>query len=258
MSSDVRPLFRVSLDGTSGTGAGRRSAAYNDTAGESRRCTWSSRFPSSNLSARRLSRRRRRSLPPAGPGPGVRRPHVVRAAARPRRPHPPRHRPAHGGPHPRPRRPARLRAAPPRGRRAGQGRPRPRPPRRRRARPRPRPARRSGPARAAAQPRQRRLRAPGRSQRQGPLPRAPRPEPGRLPRHQPRQGLQPALPRLLRELRRPRRASRLGDLRAHDPRGARHLGHARLRHQRRASRSRGATEGARSWTSPSGSRTASS
>ena len=38
---------------------------------------------------------------------------------------------------------------------------------------------------------------------------------------------------LLRELRRPPREARLGDLRAHGARGARHLGHARLRDQRR-------------------------
>ena len=70
-------------------------------------------------------------------------------------------------------------------------------------------------------------------ERQGPLPRAPRPEPGRLPGDQPGQGVQPALRRLLRQLRRPPRASRLGDLRAHGARRLRDLGHAGVRDQRR-------------------------
>ncbi len=171
--------------------------------------------------------------PPARPGRGLRRAHLVHPAPGPDRPRAPRHRPAHGGRHPRPRRAARLRAAAPRGRRAGQDRARPRDARGRRARPRARPARRAGPARVAAQPLQRRLRAPRGDERQGPLPRAPRPDAGRLPRDQPRQGLQPALRRLLRELGRPPREARLGDLRAHGARGARHLGHPRLRDQRR-------------------------
>ena len=119
-------------------------------------------------------------------------------------------------------------------------------------------ARRAGAARAAAQPLQRRLRAPRGDERQGPLPRAPRPDPGRLPRDQPGQGLQPALLRLLRELGRPRREARLGDLRAHGARGARRLGHARLRDQRRRAARVARRQAAPSSTSPSGSRTASS